>query len=84
MFIDSLDSEIKGTSSNSIDPQERMNMDGSLTYGKDLSFPKFMNISSLNEKAINTDKESEHQDTMRLSNLEAKLQSSTETNKKDN
>ena len=67
-----------------MNPQERMNMDGSLTFGKDLSFPAFMNISSPNEKAINTDEESEHQDTMRPSNLDAKLQSSTETNKKDN
>ena len=61
-----------------MDPQERMNLDGSLTYGNDSSeswLPAFMNISSPNEKAINTD-----EDTMRLSNLDAKLQSSTETN----
>ena len=62
-----------------MDPQERMNLDGSLTYGNDSSeswMPAFMNISSPNEKAINTD-----EDTMRLSNLDAELQSSTETNK---
>ena len=62
-----------------MDPQERMNLDGSLTYGNDSSeswIPAFMNISSPNEKAINTD-----EDTMRLSNLDAELQSSTETNK---
>ena len=67
-----------------MDPQERMNLDGSLTYGNDSSeswMPAFMNISSPNEKAINTNELSKHQDTMRLSNLDAELQSSTETNK---
>jgi hypothetical protein len=69
-----------------MDPQERMDFDGSLTFWKDSSHSRsdtFMIISDPNKKGINTHEESGDQYVKRLINLYVEMLSSTETKLKN-